>query len=46
MKVYIVFWKNSVGAWDVVKLFSTEEKTKDFLKDKSNEFWYEEQEVE
>lgn len=46
MKVYIVFWADSFDDWRLVKVFSTKKKAEQYLLDKSDSFWVEEQDVE
>lgn len=40
LKTYVVFWSDSFGDWEMKKVFSTEEKAKEFLKDKSSRSWW------
>lgn len=47
MKVYVVFWSDPFDDWEIKKVFSTEEKAKEYLKGKNqNSWWYVEMEVE
>jgi len=45
MKVFVVFWTGAFEEWRLVDVFSTKEKVDEFLKDKSDSYWYVEEEV-
>lgn len=46
MKVYIVFWVDAFDDWKVVKVFSSEDKARAYVKGKSDSYWYMEEVVE
>jgi hypothetical protein len=47
MKVYLVFWSDTWGDWELAKVFSTEEKAKEWMKVINGKgFWILEREIE
>ena len=49
MKVYIVLWSDTFEDWDIKKVFSTEEKAREYINSRvtgKNSLWIEEKEVE
>lgn len=49
MKVYVVLWADSFDDWELKKVFSTEEKAKEYINSRTSgkrQLWIDEREVE